>query len=320
MVAVSVLIPCKGDSPYLLETLASIFSNTVLPDEILIVNDGMTSKALAEIYTYTFNKNFRVINNRGAGLVDALNTGINASKNELVIRIDSDDLMEQNRIKVQYDFMIQNPATVVLGSQCTLIDKLGVAIGKTRYPVGELNKLWKFRSSCQLAHPSVIFRKSIVISAGGYRKVFKCDNMDIAEDFDLWLRMAKFGSIQNLDIALTKYRQHENQISSKFSNIQILATLFVAANVDNSKKCKMKTEPNCIIEDYQGFLKILGSQKNKVIMWQHRILLKKLNAKQNRKYNNLILFKILSKLFSFILELNQVFLTVRYFNFQNRQI
>jgi glycosyltransferase involved in cell wall biosynthesis len=225
----SVIIPVRGSAPFLTQTLKSIFENSILPDEIIIVDDGMEKLALAQINAFEAHNLIRTIPNSGSGLVDALNTGINTSKSDLVIRIDSDDVMLPERIEIQKRIMEQNDSLVLLGTQCHLIDTTGKVTGKTKYPIGKLNKSWKFLSSCQLAHPSIIMRKESVLSCGGYRKIFNARGMDIAEDFDLWLRLAKVGEVRNLNKFLTEYRQHNNQISSKYNREQLLATIYISS-------------------------------------------------------------------------------------------
>ena len=76
----SVLIPAKGDCPYLDETLRSLLFSSIAPSEILIVDDGIEPIYLARITKMFPSLKIKIIKNLGLGLVDALNTGIENAK------------------------------------------------------------------------------------------------------------------------------------------------------------------------------------------------------------------------------------------------
>ena len=82
-----------------------------------------------------------------------------------------------------------------------------------------------------LAHPSVMIRKSALIEAGNYRSVLRNGHSDLAEDFELWLRLSKIGLIWNSEKPLTIYRLHENQISFKNRLHQDVATFILASSI-----------------------------------------------------------------------------------------
>jgi glycosyltransferase involved in cell wall biosynthesis len=218
----TVLIPFRGNSVSILETLNSIVNSSRLPSEILIVDDGISNEL---IYRLIKMDCVRIVVNEGSGLVDALNTGIKISKNEFIARLDSDDKVYENRFEIQEDFLNDYKNVGVVGSQITFIDEDGNVTGNSKYPIGILNHSPDFRRKCLLAHPSVMFRKSMVLRAGGYRRVLKYKDVDLSEDFDLWLRLSNFTDIYNLDIELTFYRQHNSQMSNKYVYQHAIATI-----------------------------------------------------------------------------------------------
>ena len=224
----SVILPAKGPCTYLIDALNSINRSTLLPTEVILIDDGI-DKSVKNIITQSYGFNLQIIPNNGQGLIDALNSGIQYSNNEFLARIDSDDLVVESRFEVQFNFLLQNPSVSVVGSQVIYIDVLGQQIGLSEYPVGILNDLQEFRNRCYIAHPSVMYRKSHVIEAGGYIHIFKAGTTDLAEDFYLWRRLANVGKIVNHAEALTKYIQHENQLSNKHNTDQELATIYSAA-------------------------------------------------------------------------------------------
>jgi len=226
---VSVILPVRGNCEYIDFTLKSILKSTLHPDEVLVIDDGISSDYYNVIKKYSLDLNLKIIKNNGFGLVKALNTGLNAAACKYIARIDSDDLMTQDRIAVQRKTFDNNPKLVVVGSQCKYIDTFGNITGVSNYPTGILNQTKGFDKRCLLAHPSTMFLKSAALHIGGYRSIFTWDNADIAEDFDFWLRMRSEGQILNLDEPLTFYRQHINQLSVKNNDATILGTTYVKA-------------------------------------------------------------------------------------------
>lgn len=149
-------------------------------------------------------------------------------------------------------------------------------------------------------------RRSAVLKAGGYRKIFKSNEVDIAEDFDLWLRMAKLGKIRNLNSCLTKYRQHPGQISSNFEMAQILATMYISAvNSTDAEitQCELITKPKLEFSDFRQYKKIIYSQKNLLIRIQNFFLLNRLLSQAQNNSTYAFLFGVFTKIIRMIFRL-----------------
>ena len=222
-------MPARGECPYIKEALGSVAQSTFAPFEVLIINDGMSQSAVDVVSQFKQKFELKLITNEGSGLVDALNTGLKNAEGEFIARLDNDDLMLPSRLEIQIRQFEINPTLVALGSECVYINSEGVEVGKSHYPMGVLNFHPGFSTSCLLAHPSTMFRRDEANYIGGYRTVFKWNGTDIGEDFDFWLRMAKRGEIVNIPLALTKYRQHNGQLSMLNLAGQLIGTPFIAA-------------------------------------------------------------------------------------------
>ena len=218
---ISVLIPFQNSYDFLIDCLDSVIAQTEVELEIILVNDSSTDNSLELLQHYNFNiPNVRVFDSPGYGLVDALNFGISKTTYEYIARLDSDDKMVKGRLKLQYDFLNANPQVGVVGTQLNYMNQEGKLLGKVSHYPCEANEISKrIEQGCFLAHPSVMFRKSLIETLGGYRKEFIH-----AEDYDLWLRVSEKAQLMNIDLALTNYRQHPNQISIKKRNQQELST------------------------------------------------------------------------------------------------
>jgi glycosyltransferase involved in cell wall biosynthesis len=226
---VSVLIPAHGASPFIQYTLESIFRNTVQPEEVLVIDDGLSKEAIAQIDLFSRSLPILIIPNDGKGLVDALNTGLRVAKSKYIARIDNDDLMADNRIERQLAQFESDPNLVAVGSQCSYINADGTRTGRSNYPIGVLNKVPEFKFKCLIAHPSTMYIRSSALDIGGYRSIFTWDGVDIAEDFDFWLRISKIGEISVSEELLTEYRQHAGQLSSRHLAGQLIGTPYISA-------------------------------------------------------------------------------------------
>lgn len=228
---VSVLIPITGESPFLMETLKSVLRNGT-SKEIILVDDGVIEQVKNMILE--FSRDFKsekilIIPNAGQGLADALNTGVSACCGEFIARLDSDDLMNPSRLSDQLQEFLDNPFLLVLGSQCEYIDAYGNNVGESRYPSGLISNQDLLDKGNLLAHPSVMFRRDAFRIVGSYREWFKWYGSDLTQDYDFWLRASQVGQVRNSRKSLTKYRQHEKQVSQVNSIPSILGRYYVAA-------------------------------------------------------------------------------------------
>lgn len=135
------------------------------------------------------------------GLPATLNEGLGLARHELVARLDADDEALSTRLRVQRQFMEENPSVAVAGSYVFHMgarrehDRLLEVPATPREVARTLP-----RENC-LYHPSVIMRRSVVLDAGGYRTDFRN-----AEDYDLWLRLARSYDLANVKQPLLRYR------------------------------------------------------------------------------------------------------------------
>lgn len=242
---ISVVLPAHGASVYLFHTLNSVYFSTVIPNEILLIDDGIYSDIINDVAVRF--PSVRILPNEGSGLVDALNTGIRNSRFDLVARIDADDLMEPERLEFQMRAFRDDPSLVLFGSQVTYIDELGVSSGFSNYLTGDITDLTRTGDSCLLAHPSVMYKVEAVNAVGGYRKIFRVNNVDLAEDFDLWVRLSRVGRVVNSHQTLTRYRQHSSQLSNLHRTPQEMSSIYISA-VSKFEDCG-RTAPSVSIHE-----------------------------------------------------------------------
>lgn len=201
-VLMSIYYKCSKN--HLVECLDSIQNQTLIPSQIVLIQDGKMPYDIKSILSL-YDKLFicLLVNEKNMGLPYSLNLGLSRCQYEIVFRMDADDVCELNRIEIQYKEMILNKKLVLLGSNVSLINLKSENINKSRKIPLENNLIRKLLYvKNPFNHPTVVFRKSVVMAAGGY------SNLYLYEDWYLWIILSKDREniFKNLDESLLKYR------------------------------------------------------------------------------------------------------------------
>jgi glycosyltransferase involved in cell wall biosynthesis len=191
----SVLLSVYKDelSENLNDCLFSIYDSQVLkPDEIVLIKDGPLTKELENVISTWTNRLPDILNayslSENCGLAIALNFGLQKCSYELVARMDSDDISLPNRFLKQVSFMVQNTHISVLSSYIDEYDaQMTKYQGVRRLPLLHSDIAHFAKSRNPISHPAAIFRKSAVLSVGGY-PIFQR-----AQDYALWSLMITKG-------------------------------------------------------------------------------------------------------------------------------
>lgn len=182
----------KENSEWLQMALDSVINQTLMPDEIVLVEDGKLTDELYNViehYTEKYNSLFKIIpleNNVGLG--EALRIGILNCTNELIARMDTDDIARNDRFEKQIQFLNEHNDVDLVGSWISEFETNPEEIISYRQLPTEHNEIYQFgQFRCPVNHMTVIYRKEAVLKVGNYQK-FK--NI---EDYYLWGRMLKQG-------------------------------------------------------------------------------------------------------------------------------
>ena len=210
---VSVIIPVFNGEKYIIETLRSISVQSMDDFEVIIINDGSTDAAEELVGKYAMqDKRIKLFTRSNEGMAASLNFGMKVAKSDLIARIDADDVMTKNRLKMQLDFLEANPSVSVASSYVYLINSNSQVIGtnKSKYTsISEVQKTISQAKPIGIPHPGVIARKQVLMKAGGYRGQFWP-----SDDVDLWTRVVENGGqILIQPEFLTYYRIHSSSIS-----------------------------------------------------------------------------------------------------------
>jgi len=217
---ISVIFPVFNEPAVTLEkSLESILTQSFKDFELVIVDDSddLLTKQYLD-YISNLDKRIKLIRPKiRNGLASALNIGISNSIGLFIARADADDIQMQDRLKVQLDFLITNPNIGVVGSFVNNVDIHFNYLGLKKFPVD--NRAIKKYSTLfnPICHSSVMFRKSLIDSFGGYSNKFRA-----AEDYEMWMRYINHGVVfSNISTPLLNYHladsNRRNQTNWKFN-------------------------------------------------------------------------------------------------------
>ena len=195
MIKVSVILTVYNNSSYLQSCLNSIFEQSFLPEEIIIIDDGSKDNLAEKIYKKNYKKlinlKFYKIKNRGSS--GARNFGLNKVNCDYFCFFDPDDTMSRNfirdKIKIFQNCEINNLVGVY--SNIELVNNLEVKSFKYKKglsKIGDIDSIGK-KDGLSGSLPTFLFNKSLIDK----HKFILDKKIQINEDFDFIIRLVKKG-------------------------------------------------------------------------------------------------------------------------------
>ena len=212
---VSVVLPVFNGAATIGRAVASVLRQTFEDWELIVVDDGSTDGTAALLHHLAKSEpRLRVLTIAHAGIVAALNTGLAAARAPFIARLDADDEAHPERLAEQVALLRARPEIGLAGC---LVEFGGDRAAQAGYAlhVDWINNLVtpeeislnRFVES-PFAHPSVLFRRALAESHGGYREG------DFPEDYELWLRWLEVGvSMAKVPRVLLKWNDPPRRLS-----------------------------------------------------------------------------------------------------------
>lgn len=219
MEAYSVLMSVyhKADPTYFDVALASLVNQTVPSDDIVIVCDGPLTAALdavLERYQQAYPDIFHIVRlEQNVGIGEAANIGLTHCKNNLIAKLDADDIAVPQRCEWQLARFAACPALTVLGGYIAEFDRdPDQPITVREVPLTNDTIRAFARRRQPFNNTSVMYRRDAVLNVGGYRKMRRC------EDYDLYVRLLCAECYcENLSEILVQVRVDQDALSRRAS-------------------------------------------------------------------------------------------------------
>jgi glycosyltransferase involved in cell wall biosynthesis len=212
---VSCVLPVWNGEDYLADAIRSVLNQTCRDFELIIVDDGSTD-ATPDIVDRLRreDRRIRLCRQAHAGLVAALNQGMDLALGCYIARMDADDICASERFEVQLGFLDRHQDVGVCGTWVETFD--GGRREVIRYPCEDSAIRSRLLFESPLAHPAVMLRREVL-----ERHALTYDATALhAEDYDLWVRAAPHTRFANIPVALVRYRVHPEQAGRRYEEKQ----------------------------------------------------------------------------------------------------
>lgn len=202
---VSVIIPTCNRTNYVQEAVESALCQTYPNIEIIVVDDGSDSEGAATkraLLPYLTLPNFTYIYQLRKGVGRAVNRGLMLSQGEYIQRLDDDDRLLPEKIAHSVDLFQAHPDVGLVATGYYHIDAAGRRINTfPPRPCPEPARLLNILMGCISACAGVMVRSLVHQKVGVYKNIK-------AQDYEMWVRIAKKFKVETINHPLAEYRQH----------------------------------------------------------------------------------------------------------------
>ncbi|GAB3784005.1 hypothetical protein GCM10028818_42860 [Spirosoma horti] len=209
MAAINIILPVYNGEKYIKESVNSMLNQTFTDFVLYVIDDGSNDRTVSVLNDFN-DKRLRVVQNgKNEGLINALNKGLELSRDSTYIaRMDADDISMPNRLQVQYDFLQKNKQISLLGSA---MDQFGEGVRRKIIYRPQLSNriISTFLFYNPISHPTVMLRTEKL------NKYYSAE-FPKYEDYHLWISMCQEIGIYNLNNVLLKYRRHATNVTSTY--------------------------------------------------------------------------------------------------------
>jgi glycosyltransferase involved in cell wall biosynthesis len=207
---ISVVLSARNGQAEVVPSLQSTLAALGPDDEIVAIDDGSTDETHARMQAILAGHPHQLLKTSGLGLTRALRLGLDATRGELIARLDAGDTMTPDRLERQHAEFARDPDLVVCGGNVRFVDDDGRVLGRSAFPTTDLGiKVCLAVLSNAFVHSTLCLRRSKMVEAGGYRELFT-----YAQDFDLLLRISRLGTMRNVADVLGDYLVSSKSISA----------------------------------------------------------------------------------------------------------
>lgn len=268
---VSILLPARNEAQHLPTAIRSLQRQTLDNWELVVVDDGSTD-ATPEILQSFADQDSRItiLKQSAEGLVAALNHGLRACRGALVARMDGDDICHPQRLEKQLECFHKAPSLTLVATCVRHFPRMNIQGGMLSYEQwqnGILTHPEIIRNlfvESPFAHPSVMFRRTDILDAGGYRQ------KPWAEDYDLWLRLAERGArFAKCSETLLYWRDRPQRLTRTADNCTLDA--FRACKAHFLRRCYLKNSSEVTLwgagQEGKAWRKVLQQEGIEVIRW-----------------------------------------------------
>ena len=199
--AVAVVIPCFNQAHYLAEAIESVWVQTQPPAELVVVDDGSEDNSYEVAGRFETVKRLR---QRNRGVAAARNAGWRETSAEYLVFLDADDRLLPEALEVGATALERRPQIAFVSGFSRDIDGAGRVIKGLRQPLVSQDHYLRLLEDCFIwSGSSIVYRRSALEAVGGFD-----EELSAADDYELYLRLARRFPIFCHEAVVTEYRRH----------------------------------------------------------------------------------------------------------------
>ena len=222
---VSVIIPTYNRFEFLKEAVLSVRIQAVQDLEIIVVDDGSTD----ETSRLSSCGEFSYVRMPHCGFPGKVrNLGVEASKGQYITFLDSDDLWKPGKLAKQLHFF-QNNSEIYLCHTREIWLREDMVISQSKQKHKRSGNIFDDSlKKCIIGPSTVMLSRELFVESGGFRP-----DLEIAEDYELWIRICAEHDVGYLDEPLViKRGGHKDQLSMKYGHIEYFRLKALQENVE----------------------------------------------------------------------------------------
>lgn len=220
---ISIVMPVYNAGDFLVEAIESILKQTYKNFEFIIVDDASNDNSWKILKKYKKkDKRIRIYRlKKNIGISQTVKFAIEKTKGKFLARMDADDIAHPKRLEKQLFYLLKNPKTVAVGTQCYLINEKGKIIGEKKFPTKFKEIYHYIFKFVPLQQPTLMINRSMLPKDFQYY----VDGMNTAEEIELIFKLFQYGKVENLKEKLHYYRIHSKNTSLKNLKQTFILTL-----------------------------------------------------------------------------------------------
>ena len=250
---VSVVMAAKNYARFLPEAVDSVIAQSFRDWELVVIDDGSSDRTPEAVRPYLADPRVRYFRSDTLGQPRAKNLGIRLSRGELVAFLDADDAWEPTKLEKQLALFEAKPEVGVVFCRRSLMDEEGRplpaknAAGPPRGFV--LPQMFTQNFVC---FSSCVVRREVFSRVGAFDPQW-----DLAIDYDLWLRVAKFYAFDFVDEELVRYRTGHGNLSKKLRD-RVDTAISIMSRAESRYGVSEAVPPDVIADGHASTRQTMG--------------------------------------------------------------
>lgn len=266
---VTVIISALNAEKFIVEAIESVLNQTQQNFELILIDDGSTDATLSIYNKYKETDNRIIVDSHSnIGMGESVNRAMKFVSSELIARMDADDIMLENRLEEQVNFMLKHHEIGIVGCLTEFIGTKSQTIGIQDFSqthdlltIDDTRRYVSQKKCIHFAHTGMMCRKNAFQDVGGYSgKYWPSD------DIELFNKIADkdFGVVV-LPKVLMKYRLHETSIMASEFYKSIIKSHWVEDSILRRRNGGKEL-------DYEEYVQKLDSEPLLKRIRRHRVI------------------------------------------------